>query len=60
MDGKINFSHQVLSLRPKTLAVLKVKGGRWSDLGEPKRVIESLDMAGIRAHWIETGVPQSA
>jgi mannose-1-phosphate guanylyltransferase len=58
--GEINFSHQVLSLRPKTLAVLKVKGVRWSDLGEPKRVIESLDMAGIRAHWIETGVPQSA
>ena len=53
-----NFSHQVLSLRPERLAVLKVSGVRWNDLGEPKRVMASLNMAGIRPHWIEAGVPQ--
>ena len=57
---EINFSHQVLALCPERLAVLKVTGVRWSDLGEPKRVMASLDMAGIRPHWLESGVPQFA
>jgi mannose-1-phosphate guanylyltransferase len=55
-----NFSHQVLSFRPERLAVLKVSGVRWNDLGEPKRVMASLDMAGVRPHWIEAGAPQFA
>jgi mannose-1-phosphate guanylyltransferase len=58
--GEINFSHQVLALCPERLAVLKVTGVRWNDLGEPKRVMASLDMAGIRPHWLESGVPQFA
>lgn len=55
-----NFSHQVLALRPERLAVLKVTGVRWNDLGEPKRVMASLDMAGISPQWAETVMPQSA
>jgi mannose-1-phosphate guanylyltransferase len=57
---EINFSHQVLALRPERLAVLKVTGVRWNDLGEPKRVMASLDIAGIRPHWFEAAIAQSA
>jgi len=55
---EINFSHQVLALKPERLAVLKVTGVRWNDLGEPKRVMASLDMAGLRPQWIERAIPQ--
>jgi len=55
---EVNFSHQVLALTPERLAVLKVTGVRWNDLGEPKRVMASLDMAGVRPHWVQTGAPQ--
>jgi len=55
-----NFSHQVLALRPERLAVVKVTGVRWNDLGEPKRVMASLNMAGVRPRWAETGVPRLA
>lgn len=55
-----NFSHQVLALRPERLAVVKVSGVRWNDLGEPKRVMASLTMAGLRPHWAETVAPQLA
>jgi len=56
----VNFSHQVLAECPKRLAVLKVTGVRWNDLGEPKRVMASLNMAGLRPHWAESGMPQFA
>jgi mannose-1-phosphate guanylyltransferase len=58
--GEINFSHKVLALCPEQLAVLKVTGVRWNDLGEPKRVMASLDMAGVRPHWLEASLPQFA
>ena len=58
--AEINFSHQVLALKPERLAVLKVTGVRWNDLGEPKRVMASLDMAGVRPRWAESGAPQFA
>jgi mannose-1-phosphate guanylyltransferase len=57
---EVNFSHQVLALRPERLAVVKVAGVRWNDLGEPKRVMASLNMAGIRPHWLEPSLPQFA
>jgi mannose-1-phosphate guanylyltransferase len=57
---EVNFSHQVLAHRPEQLAVLKVTGIRWNDLGEPKRVMASLHMAGIRPHWVQAGIPQFA
>ena len=53
-----NFSHQVLALQPRRLAVLKVSGVRWNDLGEPKRVLASLNMAGIRPQWADAVMPQ--
>ena len=55
---EVNFSQQVLAHRPERLAVLKVSGVRWNDLGEPKRVMASLAMAGIRPHWIDAAQPQ--
>jgi mannose-1-phosphate guanylyltransferase len=57
---EVNFSYQVLAVDPERLAVLKVTGVRWNDLGEPKRVMASLDMAGVRPQWVETGAPQFA
>jgi len=57
---EVNFSHQVLALRPERLAVVKVTGVRWNDLGEPKRVMASLNMAGVRPRWLETELPQLA
>ena len=56
----INFSHRVLALRPERLAVLKVTGVRWNDLGEPNRVMASLAMAGVRPHWLDAPQPQFA
>ena len=58
--AEVNFSHQVLALKPERLAVLKVSGVRWNDLGEPKRVMASLHMAGVRPRWAEAGVAQFA
>ena len=53
-------SVEVLALRPELLAVVEVTGVRWNDLGEPKCVIASLTMAGLRPHWAETVVPRLA
>lgn len=58
--AEVNFSHKVLSLRPERLGVLKVMGVKWNDLGEPKRVMASLNMAGIRPHWADAAVPRFA
>jgi mannose-1-phosphate guanylyltransferase len=58
--GEVNFSHRVLALRPDQLAVLKVTGVRWNDLGEPSRVMASLHMCGVRPHWVESAAPQFA
>lgn len=55
---ELNFSHQVLARKPEKLAVLKVSGVRWNDLGEPRRVLASLDMGGLRPQWAERGVSQ--
>lgn len=57
---EVNFSHQVLALRAERLAVVRVTGVRWNDLGEPKRVMASLNMAGLRPDWAEAAVPQFA
>jgi len=46
--GEINFSDRVLALVPAQLAVLKVTGIKWSDLGEPNRVLASIQLAGLR------------
>lgn len=53
-----NFSHQVLAQRPDRLAVLQVSGVRWNDLGEPKRVMASIEIVGVHPSWIEGPAPQ--
>jgi hypothetical protein len=35
----VDFSRQVLSARPDSLAVLPVRGVHWNDLGTPERVL---------------------
>jgi mannose-1-phosphate guanylyltransferase len=55
---EVNFSHQVLALQSQSLALLRVSGVRWNDLGEPKRVLASLNMAGVRPHWADAVRPQ--
>jgi hypothetical protein len=48
-----NFSDRILALVPERLAVLKVTGIQWSDLGEPNRVLASIQLAGLRPPWME-------
>jgi len=48
-----NFSDRVLAMMPARLTVLKVSGITWSDLGEPKRVVGSIQLAGLRPRWME-------
>ncbi len=57
---EVNFSHEVLAQRPERLAVIRVTGVRWNDLGEPNRVLASLNMAGLRPQWVERALPQLA
>lgn len=38
----VNFSQEVLAVRPQDLAVLSVSEVGWSDLGEPNRVLTTL------------------
>jgi len=51
--GEINFSQQVLALRPARLAVATVTGVRWNDLGDPKRVMAFLSLEGFHPHWAD-------
>ena len=51
--GETNFSDRVLALVPERLAVLKVSGIKWSDLGQPNRVLASIQLAGLRPPWME-------
>lgn len=46
-----NFSQQVLAVRPADLAVLPVNGVRWSDWGEPSRVLSDLQKLGQHVGW---------
>ena len=55
-----NFSHEVLTARPDRLSVLRVTGITWNDLGEPRRVMASLSLAGLRPRWAEAAIAQPA
>jgi mannose-1-phosphate guanylyltransferase len=46
-----NFSDDVLARHAPNLAVLPVKGVKWSDLGEPRRVMEAYARIGVRPGW---------
>ena len=47
----VDFSGQVLASRPANLAVLRVSGVAWSDLGDPGRVMATLSKTGIEPEW---------
>jgi mannose-1-phosphate guanylyltransferase len=42
-----NFSQQVLAASPGNLAVLRVSGLRWSDLGRPQRAFSAMADIGL-------------
>jgi mannose-1-phosphate guanylyltransferase len=46
-----NFSQDVLARSAVNLAVLPVRDVEWSDLGEPKRVIQALARSGVHPRW---------
>ncbi|HVB79366.1 MAG TPA: sugar phosphate nucleotidyltransferase [Candidatus Binataceae bacterium] len=46
------FSERVLAEHPVNLAVLPVHGVEWSDLGEPRRVMDTIARTGIRPQWL--------
>lgn len=46
---EVNFSHQVLAVRPQELAVMRVGDVGWSDLGEPSRVLSTLARIGVQS-----------
>lgn len=45
--GDVNFSQHVLAARPPSLAVLRVGGLTWSDLGKPERVLSTMADLGL-------------
>ncbi len=56
----LSFADDVLAGRPANLAVLSVEGVRWSDWGQPKRVIETLGRLGIEPAWAGRAAAMSA
>jgi mannose-1-phosphate guanylyltransferase len=45
--GDVNFSQHVLAASPESLAVLRVRGLTWSDLGRPQRVLSTMADIGL-------------
>ncbi len=56
----LSFSEGVLAKRSANLAVLRVRGVKWSDWGQPKRVIETLARLGVEPAWAERMAERSA
>jgi len=46
-----NFSHEVLAMRASDLAVMRVSDIGWSDLGEPSRVLATLERIGVQSQF---------
>ena len=40
-------------VKEAVVAVLKVSGIKWNDFGEPRRVLASVQTAGMRPRWVE-------
>lgn len=47
----VNFSDEVLQSHPLNLAVLPMEDVKWSDLGEPQRVLQTLVQVGLSPKW---------
>jgi hypothetical protein len=50
----VDFSRTVLEACPQMLAVSKLPGLTWCDLGSPERVVSMLTRLGISAPWLAT------
>lgn len=48
-----NFSRAILEACPELLAVCKLPGLTWSDLGTPERVVRTMTTLGISPSWLE-------
>jgi mannose-1-phosphate guanylyltransferase len=57
---EVNFSRQVLATSPATLTVLPVSGVRWSDWGDPGRVLTTLARIGHQPAWAQHPLPLPA
>jgi len=49
--GSTSLSQRVLEVSTNKLMVLAVTGVERSDLGEPRRVLSTLESIGIQANW---------
>ncbi len=47
------FSHRVLSVSPDNLAVARLNGVAWSDLGDPGRVVKMAVATGLEPPWTQ-------
>ncbi|HVY55033.1 MAG TPA: hypothetical protein VHC46_04690, partial [Thermodesulfobacteriota bacterium] len=47
----INFSHRVLEPSTQNLLTFAVTDVEWSDLGDPGRVITTLENLGVKTGW---------
>jgi mannose-1-phosphate guanylyltransferase len=50
----VNFSRQVLEVRPQDLNVIRVDNVGWSDLGEPSRVLATLSRLAVQTESART------
>jgi len=50
----LNFSRSILETCPQRLAVSKLPGITWCDLGSPERVVKVLTRLGVSASWLAT------
>ena len=57
---EVNFSREVLAASPGNLAVVPVTGVRWSDWGDPSRVLTTLARIGHRPAWAQHSLPLPA
>ena len=46
-----NFSQRVLEVSTESLLTFAVKDVEWSDLGEPGRVLSTLENMGVKTEW---------
>lgn len=51
---RASFSRELLQRCPAKLAVMRLSGVAWRDLGTSRRVIRTLDELGIRPDWLAT------
>lgn len=47
----VNFSHRVLEPSTRNLLTLAIKDVEWSDLGDPGRVLSTLENIGVKTEW---------